>query len=51
MAWQPLFDGNNGSRIKLHRFGRVWGSKVRVRIKAYDHQPSIAEFQVFDERR
>jgi alpha-L-fucosidase len=51
VAWQPLFDGNNGSRIKLHRFARVWGSKVRIRIRAYDHQPSIAEFQVFDERR
>jgi alpha-L-fucosidase len=49
VAWQPLFDGTNGSPIKLHRFGRVWGSKMR--IKAYDHQPSIAEFQVFDERR
>jgi alpha-L-fucosidase len=50
-AWQSLFDGTNGSSIKLHRFNRVWGSKVRMRIKAYDHQPSIAEFQLFDERR
>nr|GFB22412.1 hypothetical protein [Tanacetum cinerariifolium] len=51
VAWQSLFDGTNGSSIKLHRFNRVWGSKVRMRIKAYDHQPSIAEFQLFDERR
>lgn len=51
VAWQPLATGTNGNRIKLHRFGRVWGSKVRIRINSYDHQPSIAEFQVFDERR
>ena len=51
VAWQPLFKGANGNRIKLHRFGRVWGSKVRMNIEGYDHQPSIAEFQVFDERR
>jgi alpha-L-fucosidase len=51
VAWLPLIKGTNGSRIKLHRFNRVWGSKVRIRINSYDHQPSIAEFQVFDERR
>jgi alpha-L-fucosidase len=51
VAWLPLFEGRNGDRIKLHRFNRVWGSKVRMQIKDSDHQPSIAEFQVFDERR
>jgi alpha-L-fucosidase len=51
VAWQPLVTGTNGNRIKLHRFKRVWGSKVRIQITTYDHQPSIAEFQVFDERR
>jgi alpha-L-fucosidase len=51
VGWQPLAAGTNGSRIKLHRFNRVWGSKVRIRINTYDNPPSIAEFQVFDERR
>jgi alpha-L-fucosidase len=45
----PLFDGCNGERIKLHRFGRVWASKVRMQIRAYDHQPFLADFQMFDE--
>jgi alpha-L-fucosidase len=51
VAWLPLFEGSSNGSIKMHRFQRVWGSKVRMQIKAYDHQPSIAEFQVFDERR
>jgi len=49
--WKPLFSGENGNKIKLHRFNRVWGSKVRMSIDTYDHQPSIAEFGVYNERR
>ncbi len=49
--WKPIFAGENASRVKLHRFDRVWGSKVRIQMEAYKDAPSIAEFQVFDERR
>jgi len=50
-AWRQLFDGENHERIKLHRFGRVWSNKVRVQITGSDTVPSIAEFQVYNERR
>jgi alpha-L-fucosidase len=50
-SWTELFKGENLSQIKVHRFQRVWGSKVRVQIETYTSTPSIAEFQVFDERR
>jgi len=49
--WKPLTNGTQAGNIKVHRFNRVWGSKVRVWINQYDHQPSIAEFEVYNERR
>jgi alpha-L-fucosidase len=49
--WKPLLTGDNATKIKVHRFSRVWGNKVRVWIDGYDSQPSIAEFQVYNERR
>ncbi len=49
--WKTLFDGENSKRIKVNRFDRVWGSKVRIWIDKSDHQASIAEFGVYDERR
>lgn len=50
-VWKELFAGTNTDRIKLHRFNRVWGNKVRISIEGYTNPPSIAEFQVFNERR
>jgi len=50
-SWRPLFSGQNKSRVKIHRFGRVWGGKVRILIDQFDTPPSIAEFGVYDERR
>ena len=50
-TWKPLFDGENGKRVKIHRFTQVYGSKVRVWIEKSGHQPSIAEFGVYDEQR
>ncbi len=50
-VWKTIFDGENGRRIKIHRFNRVWGNKVRVFIQKSDHQASIAEFEVYDEQR
>ena len=49
--WKKAFDGKNEDRIKIHRFDRVWTSKVRIRITHAKETPSIAEFQVFNERR
>jgi len=50
-AWKELFNGENLSQIKVHRFNTVWGSKVRIQIETFAETPSIAEFQVFNERR
>lgn len=50
-VWKTLFDGENGNRIKVHRFNRVWGNKVRIQIAKADHQVSIAEFGVYNEER
>jgi len=49
--WKPLFNGENSKAVKVNRFDRVWGSKVRIWIDQSDHQPSISEFGVYDERR
>jgi alpha-L-fucosidase len=50
-VWKPLFNGENSKRIKVNRFDRVWGSKVRMWIDKSERQASIAEFGVYDEQR
>ena len=50
-SWKPMFDGVNEKRIKINRFDRVSGTKVRMRILKSDHQAPIAEFGVYDEKR
>ena len=40
--WQTIFSGVKSDVIKIHRFDKVWGNKVRI---------SIAEFGVYNERR
>jgi len=51
VEWKKTFEGKNDSRIKIHRFDRVWTSKVRIRITHSKETPSIGEFQLFNERR
>ncbi|EHQ25791.1 alpha-L-fucosidase [Mucilaginibacter paludis] len=50
-AWITLFSGENTNKIKIHRLKQMTGSKIRMQIESYDHQPSIAEFGVYNERR
>jgi alpha-L-fucosidase len=50
-VWKPIFNGENSKRVKVNRFDRVWGSKVRMWIDKSDRQASIAEFGVYDEAR
>lgn len=50
-VWKTIFKGENGKRVKLHRFDRVWANKVRISIEKSDHQASIAEFEVYNEQR
>ena len=50
-AWVELFEGESREKVKIHRFGRVWGNKVRVEIYRFATPPAIAEFEVYNERR
>ncbi|RYY35450.1 MAG: carbohydrate-binding protein [Sphingobacteriaceae bacterium] len=50
-TWKTLFNGENGHKIKVHRFNRVWANKVRISVEKAANRVSIAEFQVYNERR
>jgi alpha-L-fucosidase len=50
-VWKTIFSGENNNRIKIHRFNRVWGGKVRIAVEVSRTQVSITEFGVFNERR
>ncbi|PTS97749.1 carbohydrate-binding protein [Pedobacter sp. HMWF019] len=50
-VWKLLFEGENLNRVKLHRFDKIKGDKVRISIQTYSTAPSIAEFQVYNETR
>ena len=50
--WAPVVpQGNDTCRVKIHRFPRVWGSRVRLLIDHFTAQPGVAELGVYDERR
>ena len=49
--WKTIFTGENDKIIKIHRFDRVRGGKVRIQIDRFTNQPAIAEFGVYDELR
>jgi alpha-L-fucosidase len=50
-TWKPVFDGDDARLVKVNRFDRVTGTKVRMRILKSDHQASIAEFGIYNEVR
>ena len=50
-TWVLLFAGSNPNAIKLHRFESIKASKIRMQIESSKKNPSIAEFQLFNERR
>jgi len=50
-VWKTLFSGENTDRIKIHRFSRVYGDRVRIQIQDTGAVAEIAEFGVFNERR
>lgn len=49
--WQTIFSGTKSDVIKIHRFDKVWGNKVRISIDESKGSPTIAEFGVYNERR
>jgi len=50
-GWKDIHVDANSKTVKIHRFKRVWGSKVRVLFPDNGIQPGIAEFGVYNERR
>lgn len=50
-VWKTVFSGENQDKIKIHRFERIWGSKVKIVIEQSDAPPAIAEFGVYNERK
>ncbi|GAB3931062.1 alpha-L-fucosidase [Mucilaginibacter myungsuensis] len=50
-TWRQLFSGVTEGKVKVHRFSRVTGTKVRIKIASYERAPSIAEFGVYNEKR
>jgi alpha-L-fucosidase len=49
--WKPILDGDKTTAVKVHRFKRIWANKIRMQIIGYNHTPSIAEFEVYNEQR
>ncbi len=50
-TWKDLPAKPSGRLVKIHRFDRVWGSRVRVLFPDNGVQPAIAELGVYNERR
>jgi alpha-L-fucosidase len=50
-VWETLVSADNDRKVKVHRFDRVWGGKVKIIIDKSSDTPAIAEFGVYDEQR
>lgn len=50
-VWKPLPAGEDKGRVKVHRFPRVWGNKVRITIDEFSEAPSIIEIGVYNEKK
>jgi len=48
--WKDLLTGTDHQNIKIHRFNRVWGGKVRILIDEFSTPPAISEFGIYNER-
>lgn len=48
--WRKIPGNPKTASVKVHRFKRVWGSKIRATILKSVKTASIAEFQAFNER-
>ncbi|ASZ14127.1 alpha-L-fucosidase [Chitinophaga sp. MD30] len=49
--WFALPAGTDKGRVKVHRFPRVWGNKVRLTVDSFDTPPAIAELGVYNEKK
>lgn len=49
--WKTILEAENDWKVKMHRFDRLYGGKVRIVIDRSVAPPQIAEFGVYDEQR
>ncbi|MDR1601138.1 MAG: alpha-L-fucosidase [Tannerella sp.] len=49
--WITIFDSVDSRKVKLHRFDRMFGGKVRIIIDESFSPPAIAEFCIYNEAR
>ncbi|CAN5826253.1 alpha-L-fucosidase [soil metagenome] len=49
-AWKLLLSGDIANPVKIHRFQKVKSNKIKVLIDEADHQVSIAELGVYNEK-
>jgi alpha-L-fucosidase len=50
-TWKDLPSRPNDQRVKIHRFDRVWGSRVKVLLPDNGVQPATSELGVYHEGR
>ena len=50
-TWKTILEGSNQHTVKIHRFERVWGSRVRILFDSFTANPTIAELGIYNERR
>jgi len=48
--WKNILTGTDVQSIKIHRFNRIWGGKVRILIDEFSTPPAISEFGIYNER-
>jgi alpha-L-fucosidase len=49
--WKTILSARNDRKVKVHRFDRIHGEKVKVVIDESTAPPAIAEFCIYDEER
>src|SRR5688572_23496881 len=49
--WTTIISGENTKKIKIHRFDRVYGDRLRILINEFEHPVEIAELGIYNERR
>jgi alpha-L-fucosidase len=49
--WKTIVSGSNDLKVKIHRFDRIRGGKVKIIIDESSAPPAIAEFCVYNEVR
>ncbi|HWB25058.1 MAG TPA: alpha-L-fucosidase [Chitinophagaceae bacterium] len=50
-AWKPILASDNKNRVKINRFKKAQGEKIRILVDGFDSPPAIAEFGVYNEKR